>query len=1597
NAHRKGIADGGESGKTWYGALAYCKAIRPKIIIFENVQSADWASMLKHYRAIDYDCEGVFVDSKDYYIPHTRQRGYMVCFDTRGLGEKSSSSVGLGKRWQELMEKLKRRASSSVSDFLLPADQVVVRQHTRDDEAVREVDWAQCEIRQMQYRQSQGLGIARPVTHWLESGFMIVPERGLRAWFTRQVERVKDTIDCCILRTAVKSMYDPRYKTCIWDLSQNIERVHDASRGITGCILPTGIFFVSDANRILAAEETLMLQGIPLDRISFTTETQAELLDFAGNAMTSTVVGSALLAALIVGHELIDPNTSLSRVTLPGSERNTPASIAQPSADTAETFTYRAGAGAGAGELDVKEILVALERSLSGTYRYLPKCGKAADSLYCKIDEEQSNNERPIFLFWDPRPVGDSEEDVFVFSYNKSHLEKDEVRSILAHVEAPWRPWPTKGKAVAPKIMTDGTWVAAPEFQLQAQDVNLMMQRSLSATTEYDQCDQAKHILGCHVQQQAEGIKMTAGVIDVTKDVAFISGHIWLFEVMQRQIDLNVWHALPSDAVSGACLACAPPKPQLQWKLNTDRKSLKAYEDVSTANEYERAVKSRAEPIVVTAAADDHSYTVDFGVNVMSLAHRAAARLPSGSHGVAARWKLDTSNGLGVLASPKFKLLDTSGQPSDVQLGMNVELFPNQRLVLAWMQKQELGVEFFVEEAEEAVAKAIGWRAEVRVSAPLNVRGGICADHPGFGKTITSLALIQAQYLGADVSDRLTARRDKNAPGLLVSSATLIVCPATLTQQWLNEIKDKIGSISGVLTVFKIADLARYSITDFQKAKIILVNRSILGSEPYAEKLAVLAAVPGPAVKTGGRAFAQWLRYATQRVPEHLRVLQDAGRDALKQHIRTKYRERVESAQAGSGAASVPSRRLRGKDYVAAKGKQTGSKAQADRAAPATVDTKEVDRPLFEMFYFNRLIVDEFHQYDSREFAAITALKADKRWGLSGTPALDDLYDVAQLASMVGVPLRSGIDAKGVMKARNIKALRADMTDFERFEAMRSLPSSAMHARLCEVHQLFLDTFVRRNLMDFAEMRYEDNLRPVTLDLDHRVMYTELSQHLNSLDMRIKRGKKAQATDRDERLYRAVNTSETAEEALSKTAAFLDRDTFEASSGLEAAIHIREAQVTDTKKKLRRAITEAEQGESDNLQKWKWTCLENGSLQDEETIASIDGLPKLPRDLAGASKGKRKRSNESDEGLDEVEGPTKPTGANPLTSQVNTLSKRLVVAYRSLRYLHSVQRLQQHVTEHQARLPRCQAMNCDTLTPSVDLAVSAYCGHIVCKDCYKSLDEIHSTQCSAKGCCCSMQSYHLLWTSKIGDLRSINPTPYGTKLMKVVSILREIRRKDEQAVLFVQYAEQMREVERALEGQGVPSLLITDAGKAAAQIKSFQENTRYTALVLNASDETAAGLNLQNANHVIFVSPLLRDSQYTYEATMAQAIGRVRRHGQKKQVFVHRVVALDTIDVDILEHRERRTDAITEPAAPSFTFPAPRTAGVQLEANGKPKRERCQLVKVEGRYSMQPHSWLCDGEGADGEARVKGRSRVSGWEDFSSQLKFSRAYTEDDE
>lgn len=51
------------------------------------------------------------------------------------------------------------------------------------------------------------------------------------------------------------------------------------------------------------------MQGLPIDELLLTRESEDNLRDLAGNAMSSTVVGTAIIAALIVGAQYLEPGT----------------------------------------------------------------------------------------------------------------------------------------------------------------------------------------------------------------------------------------------------------------------------------------------------------------------------------------------------------------------------------------------------------------------------------------------------------------------------------------------------------------------------------------------------------------------------------------------------------------------------------------------------------------------------------------------------------------------------------------------------------------------------------------------------------------------------------------------------------------------------------------------------------------------------------------------------------------------------------------------------------------------------------------------------------------------------------------------------------------------------------------------------------------------------------------------------------------------------------------------------------------------------------------------------------------------------------------
>lgn len=63
--------------------------------------------------------------------------------------------------------------------------------------------------------------------------------------------------------------------------------------------------YVSNRGGVLVGEELLLLQGIPAEDLILTKETEKNLKDLAGNAMSTTVVGACMLGALLFGQAAI--------------------------------------------------------------------------------------------------------------------------------------------------------------------------------------------------------------------------------------------------------------------------------------------------------------------------------------------------------------------------------------------------------------------------------------------------------------------------------------------------------------------------------------------------------------------------------------------------------------------------------------------------------------------------------------------------------------------------------------------------------------------------------------------------------------------------------------------------------------------------------------------------------------------------------------------------------------------------------------------------------------------------------------------------------------------------------------------------------------------------------------------------------------------------------------------------------------------------------------------------------------------------------------------------------------------------------------------
>ncbi|KAK4195011.1 hypothetical protein QBC40DRAFT_212452 [Triangularia verruculosa] len=314
--------DLGESTRTFFSALIVINERRPKVIILENVDGAPWDTYIdRAFPLIGYKAAWLRVDSKKHYLPQTRQRGYLIAIDTEseGCGLKDASLAV--KEWQTATRSLERYPSASIVSFLqLPDDigTIMARADMEKDSATNNSDWGMSSLRHAAERQLYGLDADQnPFSHKTMRNLKVIspkfPPQAWHRWWAQQTCRVIDFMDI-VEAAGNKSGIYLGHKTCVVDVSQNVDRAGPFTAkdetahlkqnlGIIGCITPSGGPVVTDLMRPITGTEVMALQGMPVNEMVISTETQEQLRDLAGNAMTVTVVGAATYGALFAIHK----------------------------------------------------------------------------------------------------------------------------------------------------------------------------------------------------------------------------------------------------------------------------------------------------------------------------------------------------------------------------------------------------------------------------------------------------------------------------------------------------------------------------------------------------------------------------------------------------------------------------------------------------------------------------------------------------------------------------------------------------------------------------------------------------------------------------------------------------------------------------------------------------------------------------------------------------------------------------------------------------------------------------------------------------------------------------------------------------------------------------------------------------------------------------------------------------------------------------------------------------------------------------------------------------------------------------------------------
>jgi SNF2 family DNA or RNA helicase len=162
---------------------------------------------------------------------------------------------------------------------------------------------------------------------------------------------------------------------------------------------------------------------------------------------------------------------------------------------------------------------------------------------------------------------------------------------------------------------------------------------------------------------------------------------------------------------------------------------------------------------------------------------------------------------------------------------------------------------------------------------------------------------------------------------------------------------------------------------------------------------------------------------------------------------------------------------------------------------------------------------------------------------------------------------------------------------------------------------------------------------------------------------------------------------------------------------------------------------------------------------------------------------------------------------------------------------------------------------------------------------------------------------------------------YGSKLLKVIETVQDIQAREGEAtkcLIFIQWDCISVQMERGLKAAGISPLVlrghVSQRQKAIARFVDCHEPD--ASVLLLSLEHSPSGMNLACAHHVLLVHPMHADRCEDAVSHELQAIGRVRRRGQKHTVHVYRFVANGTVEEaltkqhrDLCQHQQQPSGA----------------------------------------------------------------------------------------